>query len=276
MGQQTTDAVRHLTELLLASSLDVAGALAILAIGWVVASWAHRWTRRALDRARGMDTTLKPFLAAIVRYAILVFVVIAVLAQFGVQTASIIAALGTVGLAIGLALQGTLSHIAAGIMLLLLRPFRVGEYVDAEGIAGSVIEIDLFATELRTFDGVYLHVPNGTLLNRAIKNFSRNPTRRIDVKVGVSYGDDLDKALAVAKSMLESDPRILPDPAPETAVIALGDSSVDLNLRCWVKAADYWNVLVDLNKTIKQRLDAEGIAIPFPQHDVRIVENKSG
>jgi small conductance mechanosensitive channel len=273
---QTLSAFEHFKTVAAALSLNVGGALAILIAGWLAAGVVHAWVRRALDRAPRMDPTLKPFLANTVRYALLVFVIIAVLAQFGVQTASIIAALGTIGLAIGLALQGTLSHIAAGIMLLVLRPFRIGDYVDAEGVSGTIVEIGLFATELRTFDGVFQHVPNGTLLNRSIKNFSRNPTRRIDIKVGVSYGDDLDKALAVAKAVLDTETRLLPDPPAEVAVIALGESTVDINLRCWVSAGDYWDVFIGLTKTIKQRLDAEGISMPFPQRDIHVVERKTG
>jgi len=219
-----------------------------------------------------MDSTLTPFIAGTTRYVVLAFVIVAVLAQFGVQTTSIIAALGAVGLGIGLALQGTLSHIAAGIMLLVLRPFRVNEYIDADGIGGTVVEIGLFATEMRTFDGVYQHVPNGTLLNRSIKNYSRNPTRRIDIPVGISYGDDVEEALAIAKSVLDAEPRLLADPPAETMVVALGDSSVNMNMRCWVNAGDYWSVLFGLTKTIKQRFDAEGITIPFPQRDLHIVE----
>lgn len=273
--QQSEDTLAQITDILVASGLDVAAAIAILVVGWLVAGWAQGWTRRALDRARQIDGTVKPFIASTVRYTILVFVVIAVLARFGVQTASIIAALGTIGLAIGLALQGTLSNIAAGLMLLFLRPFRTGDYIDADGIGGTVVEIGLFATELKTPDGVYMHVPNGTLLNRTIKNFARNPTRRIDIKVGISYGDDVEKGLAIASSVLDSDSRVLRDPAPETMVLALGDSSVDINLRCWVNASDYWGVFFSINKTIKQRLDAEGISIPFPQRDVHIIERRT-
>lgn len=274
MDQQTTSAFSNLEHVLVTSSLGIAGALAILIVGWIVAGWVQGWTRRALDRAPQMDPTLKPFIASAARYAVLVFVIVAVLAQFGVQTTSIIAALGTIGLAIGLALQGTLSNIAAGLMLLMLRPLRAGEYVDADGIAGTVVEIGLFATEMRTFDGVYQHVPNGMLLNRSIKNYSRNPTRRIDIKVGVSYSDDLDRALAIARSVLDAESRLLADPPAETMVVALGDSSVDINMRCWVNAGDYWNVLFGFTKTIKQRFDAEGISIPFPQRDLHIVERK--
>lgn len=264
MDQQTRDAVHHLRELVLASSLDVAGAVIILIAGWLVAGWVQGLTRRALERARRMDPTLKPFIASTARYAVLVFVVVAVLAQFGVQTASIVAALGTIGLAVGLALQGTLSNVAAGLMLLVLRPFRIGDAIDADGIVGTVQEIGLFATEMKTADGVYLHVPNGTLLNRSIRNFARNPTRRIDIRATSSYGGDVDVPLAAARAMLQADARVLRDPAPEAVVLAVGDGSVDFSLRFWVRIQDHAAVLSDLAQTLKQKLDAKSITMPPP------------
>lgn len=275
MDKQTEQWVVQLTELLATAGLEIAGALAILLAGYIVAGWTRKAVRRALDRSARLDETIKPFIANTARYVILVFVVVMVLAQFGVQTASIIAALGTIGLAIGLALQGTLSNVAAGLMLLFLRPFRAGEFIDADGVAGTVAEVGLFATELRTADGVYMHVPNSTLLNRSIRNFSRNPTRRLDVLVGVSYGDDVEKALEVASAALAEEARLLPDPPPQAMVMALADSSVNINLRGWVNRADYFPVLFDLNKTIKQRIEAAGLTIPFPQRDVHIIERKA-
>jgi len=176
--------------------LDLLGAVAILIAGVIVAGWARRRVLQALNRAPKVDETLKPVIAGIVRYGVLVFVLIAVLAQFGVQTTSIIALLGVAGLAVGLALQGTLQNIAAGIMLLFLRPFRIGDYIDAEGLAGTVEEIRLFTTHLRTYQGIYLEVPNGQIWNRSILNYSRVEARRLDIVVGISYSDDIDKALA--------------------------------------------------------------------------------
>ncbi len=254
--------------------LDVLGALAILVAGSMVAGWARRSVLRVLNRAPRVDETLKPVIASIVRYGILVFVLIAVLAQFGVQTTSIIALLGAAGLAVGLALQGTLQNIAAGIMLLFLRPFRVGDYIDAEGLSGTVGEIGLFTTHLRTYDGIYLEAPNAKLWNRAILNYSRVEARRLDIVVGISYDDDIDKALAVLLELLTSDARVNAEPAPQVLVKELADSSVNLDLRCWVDAGDYWGLLFDLNKAVKQRLDAEGISIPFPQRDVHLFEEK--
>ena len=275
MDEQTQEWFEQLVELAVSVGADLAGAIAILIGGYIAAGWARNATRRALDRSGKLDETVKPFIANTIRYTILIFVLIAVLAQFGVQTASIIAALGTIGLAIGLALQGTLSNVAAGLMLLFLRPFRAGEYIDADGLGGTVAEIGLFATQMRTADGVFMHVPNSMLLNRSIKNYSRNPTRRVDVLVGVSYGDDIDRALEIARATLAEESRLLPEPVPETMVMALADSSVNVNLRGWVKASDYWPVLFDLNRRIKLRIEEAGLSIPFPQRDVHVIERRA-
>ncbi len=254
--------------------LEVLGALAILIAGTFVAGWARRSVLKVLNRAPRVDETLKPVLASIVRYAILVFVLIAVLAQFGVQTTSIIALLGAAGLAVGLALQGTLQNIAAGIMLLFLRPFRVGDYIDADGLSGTVDEIGLFTTQLRTYQGIYLETPNARLWNSAILNYSRVEARRLDIVVGISYDDDIDKALAALLELMTSDSRANAEPEPQVMVQELADSAVNINLRCWAAAGDYWGLLFDLNKAVKQRLDAEGITIPFPQRDVHLFEEK--
>ena len=254
--------------------LDVLGALAILIVGSMVAGWARRRVLRVLNREPRVDETLKPVIASIVRYGILVLVLIAVLAQFGIQTTSIIALLATAGLALGLALQGTLQNIAAGIMLLFLRPFRVGDYIDAEGLSGTIEEIGLFTTHMRTYQGIYLEVPNGQLWNSAILNYSRVEARRLDIVVGISYDDDIDKALATLLDLMTSDSRANAEPEPRVMVKELADSSVNINLRCWADPGDYWNLLFDLNKAVKQRLDAEGISIPFPQRDVHLYEEK--
>ncbi len=256
--------------------LKLLGAIVLLAFGWVVARWMQRAFRRVLDRTEGLDATLKPVLASLLRYLVLVLVLVTVLAQFGVRTASIVALLGAAGLAVGLALQGTLQNIAAGMMLLFLRPLKVGEHVDAEGHAGTVREIGLFTTELETFDGIYLSVPNASLWSRAIKNYSRLPTRRLDVVVGVGYGDDLEKAIRVLADLLQDDPRALAEPAPEVLVHELGESAVNLDLRCWAKREDYWALRFDLNKRAKQRLQEAGITIPFPQREVRLHTAENG
>jgi small conductance mechanosensitive channel len=272
--EQVLNFLNQMVDLGIDYGLDVLGALVILIGGWVLAGWVRRRLLRVLERTPRVDQTLRPVIASVVRYTILVFVLIAVLAQFGVQTTSVIALLGAAGLAVGLALQGTLQNIAAGIMLLFLRPFRVGDYIDAEGLSGTVGEIGLFTTELRTYQGIYLEVPNAKLWNRAILNYSRVAARRLDIVVGISYDDDIDKAQAALLDLMTSDGRANAEPEPQVMVKELADSSVKLNLRCWAAADDYWSLLFDLNKAVKQRLDAEGISIPFPQRDVHLYEDK--
>ncbi len=272
MDQLSPQAINGLVVLLVDYSLDLLGALALLIVGWVVSNWARRSIRRALDRSARVDASLKPIIVHSIRYAIMIVVFVAVLAQFGVQTTSVLALLGAAGLAVGLALQGTLSNVASGVMLLFLRPFNVGDYIDVGGVAGTVREIGLFATELQTYDGVYIMLPNTQIFGQAIKNYSRLPTRRVDVEVGVSYGDDVEKALNVAMSVLKANDRALSDPAPQVMVTSLGDSAVNLNLRCWTARGDYWDVFFELHKDVKKKLDAEGITIPFPQRDVHLIQ----
>ena len=271
-NQQVLDLLNQAVGLAGQFGLDLVGALVLLIAGWIVAGWTRRGVRRVVDRVPHLDETLKPVIASVARYGILILVVIAILAQFGVQTTSIIAVLATAGLAIGLALQGTLQNIAAGIMLLFLRPFRIGDYIDAEGLAGTIDEIGLFTTNMHTYDGVYLQVPNAHLWNHAIRNYSRLPTRRLDIVVGISYADDIDKTQAALMDLLENDTRVHGDPAPEVMVMELAESSVNLNLRCWTDAGNYWSLRFDLTKAAKQRLDAEGITIPFPQRDVHLYQ----
>ncbi len=255
-------------ELALDYALNLLGALILLVVGWIVAGWVRRVLRRTLMGLPAADATVSAVLSNLARYTVLVLVLIAVLAQFGVQTASILAVLGTAGLAIGLALQGTLSNIAAGLMLLFLRPFKVGDYIDAEGIAGTVDEIGLFNTELTTFDGIYRAVPNSQIWSRAILNYSRLPTRRLDLVIGVDYGDDLERALSVLRDLLDGDERVLRDPEPQVMVSALADSAVNLTLRCWAKTEDFWALKWDLTRQTKERVEAAGCTIPFPQRVV--------
>ncbi len=271
-NQEVLDLLNQVVGLAVQYGLDLVGALVLLIGGWIVAGWARRGVLRVLDRAPRLEETLKPVIASVARYGILIFVLIAVLAQFGVQTTSIIAVLGTAGLAIGFALQGTLQNIAAGIMLLFLRPFRIGDSIDAGGLAGTIDEIGLFTTQMHTYDGIYLEVPNAQLWNHAIRNYSRLPTRRLDIVVGISYADDIDKTQAALMDLLENDARVHGDPAPQVMVEELAESSVNLNLRCWTDAGNYWSLRFDLTKAAKQRLDAEGITIPFPQRDVHLYQ----
>ena len=271
MKEDISSQIEALEGVVVGYALDLVGAVAILVVGWIVAGWIKVAVGKALSRLPQSDATVTRALSAVARYLVLVVVVVAVLAQFGVQTASILAVLGTAGLAVGLALQGTLSNIAAGFMLLILRPFKIGDYIDAEGLAGTVAEIGLFSTEFVTFDGVFLVVPNNQIWTKAILNYSRLPTRRLDVVVGVAYGDDIDKAQSALMELLTGDARVLEEPAPQVMVTALADSSVNLNLRCWTKTDDYWGLRFDLNKLAKERVEAAGCTIPFPQRDVHLI-----
>lgn len=272
MQDKFTEAYEAIVENVATYGLDVFGAIVILIIGLMVAGWAQRTTRRALSKVSRLDETLRVFFASIVKYVIIIFVVLAVLNQFGVQTASLIALLGAAGLAIGLAMQGTLSNVAAGVMLLIFRPFKVGDYIDAGGQAGTVRELGLFTTEMNTPDNVRIIVPNGSVWGSAIKNFSFNPTRRVDLVIGIAYDDDINTAMGSISSVIAGDDRAHADPAPLIAVTELADSSVNLVIRAWCDAGNYWPLKFDLTKAIKERLDADGITIPFPQRDVHIAK----
>ena len=221
-----------------------------------------------------MDGTLRPFLSNLVRWIVLAFVIVAVLNQFGVETTSMIAVIGAAGLAIGLALQGTLSNVASGVMLLILRPFKVGDFISAGSLSGTVVEIGLFTSELKTGDGVYIMAPNSQIWNTTITNFSRNSIRRIDIVVGVAYDDDLDVAQKALQSLMDGQALVLKNPASETMIKSLGDSSVNINMRCWVNTADYWDAFWALNKGAKAAVESAGCSIPFPQRDVHLFEDK--
>jgi small conductance mechanosensitive channel len=249
--------------------MKAVGALAVLVIGWIVAKWIRGSTRNALAKTK-MDATLVPFLSSLVYYLILSFVVIAALKMFGIEATSLIAVLGAAGLAVGLAMQGTLSNFAAGMMLLIFRPFKVGDYVDAGGVAGSVAEIAIFATTLNTPDNVRIIVPNGTIYGAVIKNYSANDTRRNDIVTAISYRDDIGKAIETIRKVLNADARVLSDPAPVIAVAELADSSVNLVVRPWCSKEDYWDLRFDLMRSMKEQLEAAGCSIPFPQSDVHL------
>ena len=275
MDNQTRELIENVIAIGVEYGVDIAGAIVLLVVGWTVAGWIRRVIRRTLDSVPVLDETLKPFIANLVRYAVLIFVLIAVLNQFGVQTTSIIAVLAATGLAIGLALQGMLANIASGVMLLFLRPFNVGEYVEAGGIAGTVAEIGLFNTEIKSSAGPGLVVPNSKFWDGPITNFSRNPTRRFNIAVGIGYDDDIDGAMALLKGLLTGDDRVLDDPEPLVVVQELGDSAVIINLRAWTRSGDYGATVWDLNRGIRTELQATGYSIPFPQRDVHIVSGEA-
>ncbi len=255
--------------------LQVLGAVAVLIIGRWLAAFLRRGTRHALERAR-VDASLVPFLSSLVYYLALSVVVIAVLNLFGIQTTSLIAVLGAAGLAVGLAMQGTLSNFAAGVMLLLFRPFRIGDYVEVGGSAGSVAEIGLFSTVLDTLDNVRITVPNSAVYGAVIKNYSANDERRNDLVVGISYSDDIGKALAAIQQVLDADGRVLRDPAPVIAVGELGESSVKLVVQPWCRKEDYGPLRLDLIRALKEGVEAAGCHIPFPQRDVHLIRANGG
>ena len=262
-------ALLYLSQLAISYSFSIVGALILLVIGYMVAGVAARSVYAGLGRLRGFDETLRKFFSTTVRYAVLILVGVSVLAQFGVQTASFIAALGAAGLAIGLALQGTLQNIAAGIMLLALRPFRVGEFINAGDVAGTVEEIGLFATELKSADGLFILAPNSQLWNTPVTNFSRNAIRRADITFRIGQGDDVDLALAIMADRLAKDSRVLATPEPSVFVAALGEGVIDVTMRYWTKSVDWWQTNLDFTKAIKDAFDKNGITIPFPQREIR-------
>lgn len=256
--------------------LSVLGAIAILVVGWVASKWVGGKTYKALKRVPKSDETLNRFLSSMVRYAILIFTGLAVLSQFGIQTASLVAVLGAAGLAVGLALQGTLGHVASGVMLLIFRPFKIGDYIEAAGTSGTVKAIGLFMTELATPDNVHIVVPNGKVWDTIVKNYSHNDTRRVTLTMGISYDDNMDDAMKIIMDTLKKDKRVHKDPEPMTAICGLGESSVDITVRAWCDRGDFWDLTFDLNKTIKEKFDAKGITIPYPQRELRIVEGNAG
>ena len=252
--------------------LDVVGAIIVLIVGLWASGWARRLTVRTLDQIESVDATLTGFFSNLVKYAVLAFTLIMVLNQFGVQTASLIAVLGAAGLAIGLAMQGTLSNVAAGVMLLLFRPLAVGQFVEAGGVSGTVKVINLFTTELATLDNVQLIVPNSKIWSDTIKNYSIYTTRRIDIVMGIGYDDSIDEAMGAFREIYAADARVHADPEPAMYVTSLGESSVDITVRLWCGADDFWGLKTDLNKAFKEVLDDRGIEIPFPQ---RVVHTRS-
>lgn len=248
--------------------LSVIGAIVILIVGFVVAGWIKGSVNKALSKFKRVDETLRGFFSSLAYYAVIIFTVIAVLSQFGVETTSFIAVLGAAGLAVGLALQGTLSNVAAGVMLLLFRPFKTGDYIEAGGLAGTVKSITLFVTELATPDNVQIIAPNSELWGSAIKNYSFHPTRRVDLAIGIAYEDEIDKAISAVVDEAKKDSRVLAEPAPMAAVTDLGDNSVNFTVRVWCNAGDYWPLKFDLIKNLKNRMDSEGITIPYPQRTI--------
>lgn len=262
-------AQEYLTTIGLQMAMNVAMAGIILIVGFMIAGAIGRTIRSIPDRNPKMDRTLASFFASIAKYLVLAIVIIAVLTRFGVQTTSMVAVLGAASLAIGLALQGTLSNVAAGVMIIFFRPYKIGDYVDVAGVAGSVKDITLFYTELNTPDNRQIIIPNGQSWGNVITNFSAYPTRRCDFVFSAGYGDDIDKVIGVLRATFEADSRVLAEPALFVEVKAHGASSVDYVVRAWCKASDYWDLHFDMNKRVKIAFDANDIEIPYP-HQVEI------
>ena len=249
--------------------VDILAALAIFLLGKWGAKIAMKLATKAMHHAK-VDETLVSFASNIVYGLVLVFVVIAALNQLGIQTASLVAVLATAGLAIGLALKDSLSNFAAGVMIIIFRPFKLGDYIEAAGIAGSVEAISIFTTTIKTPDNKTIIVPNSPITTGNVVNYSTKPTRRVDLVFGCGYGDDILKVKKVLQSIIDADDRVLKDPAPTIALAELGDSSVNFVVRPWVKTSEYWDVRFDLHEKVKLAFDKEGISIPFPQRDVHL------
>ena len=247
---------------------NVIGALVVLIVGLWVAGRIKKAAVRAMNRTGKIDETLTGFLSSLIHYGLIALVIITTLGIFGVPTTSFAAIIGAAGLAIGLALQGTLGHVASGVMMLSFRPFDVGDFVEAAGVSGKVKKIGLFTTELATPDNKMVIIPNGKIFDEVITNYAGYDTRRIDLVFGIAYDADIDKAVAILKSEVEKDSRIKTDPGAVIEVDNLGDSSVDILCRPWVEGSDYFAVKWTLTKAVKERFDAEGIGIPFPSRTV--------
>ncbi len=265
----TDDASKYLDVYVIPFAIQLVVAIIIFVIGKMVVNILVNLVGKLLARAKH-DEMLINFVKGIVKAILMLFVIVAALDQLGVDTTSLVAILGAAGLAIGLSLQGSLQNFASGVMLLVFKPFRAGDFIDAGGAMGTVKSIGIFTTEMNTPDNKEIIVPNGAIYGGNITNFSAKDTRRVDMVFGIGYGDDLKKAKALLETMVSEDKRILKDPAPQVAVSELGDSSVNFVVRPWVKSGDYWGVMFDFTEEVKMRFDAEGISIPFPQMDVHV------
>ncbi len=256
-------------QLLTVYGLKVIAALAIFVIG----RWVAKLIRKLVDRVmtRGeVDPTLINFTTSMVYIALLAFIVVAALGQLGIQTTSFIAILGAAGLAVGLALQGSLSNFAAGFLLIIFRPFKVGDLIEGAGVFGVVEAVQIFTTQLKTADNKTVIVPNAKLTEDNIVNWTVKGTRRVDMVFGIGYEDDIDKARSLMAEIIAADDRIFADPEPQISVSELADSSVNFVVRPWVKVSDYWGVYFDLTEKIKKAFDANGVSIPYPQRDVHV------
>ncbi len=256
-----------------AYGLIVLGALATLVIGIWIAKWLAKTSGKLLDK-RSVDPTLTKFVTSLLKITLITFVIISAISQVGMETTSFIAIIGAAGLAIGFALQGSLSNFASGVMLIIFKPIKLGDYIEGGGASGTVETIGIFVTTLVTPDNKVIIIPNSSLTGSNIVNYSAKDTRRVDMVFGIGYGDDIDKAKNVIKSVIDNDSRILEDPAPKIVVSELADSSVNFNVRPWVNRGDYWGVYFDVTEQIKKKFDEQNISIPFPQRDIHMYQEK--
>ena len=257
-------------DLIIKYGVSVVGAILILIAGWIIGGWV----KRRIVNIERLDKTLSSFLGGFAKYAVLAVSIVAVLGQFGVETASLLAVLGAAGLAIGLALQGTLSNIAAGTMILILRPFNIGDYIEFGSSGGTVTSLGLFGTELDTVDNKYIFAPNSQIWGTEITNFTRHKQRRQDLTIGISYDSDINKAFDVINQTVEKEERLIKTKGKEPIIVvgALGGSSVDIKVRVWSKTDDFFNVQWDLTKDIKEALDTNNISIPFPTRTLEFAD----
>lgn len=252
----------------------ILGALIVLIIGFWVAKMIKKGITKVMEK-RGVDATLISFTASLLYMVLKIFVIVAALEKLNIRTTSFIAILGAAGLAIGLALQGSLANFAAGVLMIIFKPIKLGDFVEAGGAVGSVEEIGIFTTVLKSPDNKKIIIPNAGVTGGNITNFNVNGTRRIEIIAGIGYGDDIDKAKKVLEEIIAADSRILKDPAPQVAMSEMADSSVNFVVRPWVKPDDYWGVYFDTTEAIKKKFDEAGISIPFPQRDVHLYEHKN-
>jgi len=249
---------------------NIAFLAGVLFVCWLISWIVKKILHRSQDKVDKFDPIFLPILTKSITLFVYGFGIVVILDHFGVNTNSMIALLGAAGLAVALALKDTLQNIAAGTMLLMLRPFAIGDYIECGSTTGTVKEVHIFTTILKTADGLYVSAPNSSLWGSPIKNYTRNGTRRIDAGVGISYGDSIESGLAALQNVITSEARLLTDPAPQVLVTALADSSVNLQLRAWASTADFWDVTWSLNHQIKVKIEEAGLTIPFPQTDVHI------
>jgi small conductance mechanosensitive channel len=269
-----SDLMEKVYTLLTLYGLRVISAIAIIVIGRWVAKGITRIIERLMQK-RKVDETLVSFVSNLGYVAMLAFVIIAALNKLGIQTASFIAVVGAAGLAIGLALQGSLSNFAAGILMIIFRPFKVGDYIEGAGVAGTVEAIQIFTTQLKTPDNKTVIIPNSKISSDNIVNYSTKGTRRVELVFGIAYDDDIDQARQIIMDIIEKDERVFKDPEPIVVLSELADSSVNLTMRAWSKSGDHWNIFFETNEKVKKAFDAQGITIPFPQRDVHIYEHKT-